>query len=143
MTSGTSGGLPVTDHPEKGDIEFLDERIDEFNAKQTGFYDGRLLSIFLKDADGAISAGLRGHTWGGCCEIKLLWVDERHRRSGIGSQILSAAEREARQRGCSQVVLSSHSFQAPGFHEKKGYRRIGEVEGYPSGYANILLLKQL
>jgi GNAT superfamily N-acetyltransferase len=135
--------LRVTDEPTAADLEFLEDRINEFNSATTGYRDGRYLAIFLRDANGAIRAGLTGHTWGGCAEVKFLWVRESERHKGLGSAMLQAAEREAKSRGCTQLVLSTHSFQAPGFYAKHGYTACGETPDYPSGYAQIFLRKVL
>ena len=135
--------LRVLEDPAAADIAFLENQINEHNADVTGHRDGRMLTIFLRDDRGAIRAGLSGHTWGGCAEVKLLWVREAERRSGIGSRLLAAAEREARERGCRQIVLSTHSFQAPLFYKKHGYTVSGEFPGYPIGGSQIFLRKAL
>jgi hypothetical protein len=44
---------------------------------------------------------------------------------------MPSAEAEAVTRGCVQVVLATHSFQAPGFHEHMGYERKYTIEGRP------------
>jgi ribosomal protein S18 acetylase RimI-like enzyme len=136
-------GLEVVDDPSKGDLEFLDERINEFNYDVTGYRDGRYLAVFLRDAGGAIRAGLAGHTWGGCGFVSHLWVRADARRNGIGSRLLAAAEREAQRRGCARMVLSTHSFQAPAFYRRLGYRQIGEATGYPRGHSQVYLAKDL
>jgi len=99
--------------------------------------------MLLRDAEGHIYAGLTGHTWGGVAEIRLLWVDERRRHTGIGSGLLRAAEEEARSRGCGKIVLSTHSFQAPGFYLSHGYIVTGEFSDYPRGHRSIFLEKPL
>ena len=131
------------DEPRARDVALLEEEINDFNYAATGFHDGRSLAAFLRDADGRLRAGLAGHTWGGCCEIRFLWVRERERRAGLGSALLGAAEGEARARGCDQVVLSTHSFQAPDFYRRHGYLEVGRVAGYPRGHAQIFLCKRL
>jgi len=135
--------IRFVDEPSARDLEQLEERINQFNFVTTGLYDGRSLASFLRDTDGALRAGLAGHTWGGCCEIRFLWVREAERRSGLGSALLGAAEREARARGCDRVVLSTHSFQAPGFYRRHGYVEVGRADGYPRGHAQIFLMKRL
>lgn len=122
---------------------FLADRIYEFNAKATGYVDGRLFAGTIRDSAGEIVAGISGHTWGGCCEITNLWVHERHRGHGMGKALLRAAESEAAQRGCRQVVLLTHSFQAPGFYEGLGYQRQYVIEGRPKGYADIIYARRL
>ena len=135
--------LRFEEEPAPADIEFLEDAINEYNFATTGYRDGRYLAIFLRDANGAIRAGLSGHTWGGCAEVKFLWVREAERRSGLGTQLLRAAEAEARARGCRQIVLGTHSFQAPEFYKKHGYTIAGEFPAYPIGYSQFFLRKSL
>jgi GNAT superfamily N-acetyltransferase len=137
---------PVLDVTEEGapdDLRFLEEHINQFNFATTAIRDARGLIILLRDADRTIYAGLSGHTWGGVAEIRFLWVDEARRHTGIGSRLLRAAEHEARARGCRKIVLSTHSFQAPGFYGKHGYIVAGEFSEYPRGHRSIFLEKFL
>jgi GNAT superfamily N-acetyltransferase len=135
--------IRFVEEPAAADLERLEGEIDEFNFRTTGFRDGRHLAAFLHDDAGALRAGLAGHTWGGCAEIKFLWVREAERRSGLGSRLLEAAEDEARARGCTRLVLSTHSFQAPGFYRRHGYAEVGRADGYPRGHAQIFFVKTL
>jgi GNAT superfamily N-acetyltransferase len=135
--------IRFVEEPSRDDLEALDEEIYRFNVRATGFDDGRALAAFLRDEVGALRAGLAGHTWGGCAEVKLLWVREADRRSGLGSRLLAAAEREVAARGCTRVVLSTHSFQAPAFYLRRGYVECGRVVGYPHGHSQIYLMKEL
>ena len=122
---------------------FLADRIYEFNATATGYVDGRLIAGCIRNDAGDIVAGFNGHTWGGCCELSHVWVDEQHRGQGLGAQLLRAAEAEAAARGCAQVVLATHTFQAPGFYERSGYERKYAIEGRPKGFADIIYVKVL
>jgi GNAT superfamily N-acetyltransferase len=121
---------------------FLVDRIYEFNSQTTGYFDGRLLAGSIHNDAGEIIAGFSGHTWGGCCEISHLWVIETMRGQGLGRRLLEAAEAEALRRGCGQVVLSTHSFQAPEFYKRLGYQEVFEIEGRPRGHSNIIYIKQ-
>lgn len=121
----------------------LSDRLYEFNVDVTGISDGELLSIAVRDGSGNLIAGLNGHSWGGCCEVKQLWIDEQQRGQGLGSTMMMAAEREATRRGCVQIVLSTHSFQAPEFYESLGYIRLAAIPNYPKGHENILYIKYL
>ena len=131
--------LAVRDEAAPEDLQFLEEQINEFNFTTTGIRDARGLVILLRDADRTIYAGLSGHTWGGVAEVRFLWVDEPKRHTGIGSRLLRAAEHEARTRGCRKIVLSTHSFQAPGFYGKHGYIVVGGFSEYPRGHRSIFL----
>jgi ribosomal protein S18 acetylase RimI-like enzyme len=72
-----------------------------------------------------------------------LWVAEAERGRGLGRALLQAAEAEAARRGCEQILVSTHSFQAPAFYERLGYQRQAMVPGQPKGHANIVYLKRL
>ena len=121
----------------------LAERIYEFNSKATGYADGRLLAGSIRNDADEVVAGFSGHTWGGCCVIANIWVHERHRGRGLGKALIQAAEAEAWRRGCTQVVLLTHSFQAPQFYEHHGYERKYAIDGYPKGHADIVYVKLL
>lgn len=122
---------------------FLLERIYEYNAKATGLFDGQLLAASIRGAADEIVAAVTGHIWGGTCQVTHLWVHEAQRRNGLGTALMRAVESEAKRRGCGQVVLSTHSFQAPSFYERLGYKRIASIEDYPEGHANVIYSKKL
>ena len=135
--------LVVRDDIAPEDLAYLETQIDEHNIATTGLRDGRRLAILLRDGTDRIEAGLAGHTWGGACEVRFLWVDAPLRGRGLGRRLLRAAEDEARARGCAKLVLSTHSFQAPGFYRKLGYAPAGAFDGYPRGHRQIFLEKRL
>jgi GNAT superfamily N-acetyltransferase len=135
--------LAVLETPDGHDVRFLEDRIDEYNLATTGITDVRLLAIILRDPDGSITAGLYGWTWGRCCEVKTLWVHQRRRGQGLGTRLMAAAEAEAHRRGAAQIVLSTHSFQAPDFYRRLGFEPVGQVEDYPVGHRSIYLRKRL
>ena len=128
---------------EPEDLQFLEEQINEYNFATTGIRDARLLVKLLRDSAGQIYAGFSGHTWGGVAEVRFLWVEEARRQTGIGSDLLRAAEEEASSRGCKKIVLSTHSFQAPNFYFKRGYVVAGEISDYPLGHTQIFYEKVL
>ena len=122
---------------------FLVERIYEFNARATGYADGKLLGGCFRSETGEVIAAFNGHTWGGCCVIAHLWVHETHRGRGLGRTLLEAAEAEAARRGCEQVIVSTHSFQAPAFYERHGYEKHAIIHGQPKGHTNLVYVKRL
>ena len=123
--------LRIEDDPRREDQAFLDDRLYEFNAAATAVDDGRSLAVFVRDDDGTIVAGLHGWTWGGTGFVQAIWVDKRLRGHGVGSRLIAAAEAEALRRGCHQMHLDTHSYQAPAFYRRLGYEAIGELPGWP------------
>ena len=131
------------EEPSRDDLDALKSAIDAFNYETTGFRDGRYLAAFVRDDDGRMTAGLSGFTWGGYAKVEFLWIAEPHRRVGLGRRLLTAAEDEARSRGCALIVLDTHDFQAPGFYTKLGYEACGRVEGTPRGSGQTWFRKAL
>ena len=130
-------------HPDSRDVELLKDRIDTFNVDKTEIHDFKELAIFLRDSSGQMTAGLYAYTWGGCLDIKLLWVSDDIRGRGLGSTLMYAAEREGIARGCHVAMLGTHSFQAPDFYKKLGYEEIGVLDGYPIQHKKYFLKKAL
>lgn len=62
----------------------------------------------------------------------------------MGSRLLDAAERVARERGCERINVSSFTFQAPSFYAKHGYVETGRTEALPlAGQADVHFVKHL
>jgi len=128
--------------PTPDEVQYLEDRIYEFNSSATGIGDGEWLAFFLRDRD-RIVAGICGNTWGGTCELRQFWVEQSQRNCGLGTKLLHAAEREARRRGCTQIVLMTFSFQAPAFYERHGFEAVAAIDDHPQGHRNVLMRKRL
>jgi len=135
--------LVITTEPTPGQIQYLEDRIYEFNSTATGITDGEWLAIFVRDEEDRIAAGICGNTWGGCLEIRQFWVEAARRKQGLGTRLLEAAEQEAHRRGCRQMLLMTFTFQAPAFYAKHGFEVVAVVDDHPRGHKNLLLRKRL
>jgi GNAT superfamily N-acetyltransferase len=133
----------ISSQPTPVEVQYLEDRLYEFNSAATGITDGEWLAIFLRDDDHRIVAGICGNTWGGCADIRQFWVEEARRKQGLGTRLLAAAEQEARRRGCWQMLLMTFSFQAPAFYAKHGFEVVAVVDDHPHGHKNMLLRKRL
>jgi GNAT superfamily N-acetyltransferase len=130
-------------NPDAREIQSLNDHIDTFNVEETRIHDFKELAIFLRDSTRQLIAGVYAFTWGGCLDIRSLWVREDLRGAGFGSKLMDAVEQEAIRRGCRIATLETHSFQAPRFYEKLGYEEIGVLDGYPIGHKKHYLKKLL
>jgi GNAT superfamily N-acetyltransferase len=114
-----------------------------YNEMQSGTRDSRPLNVFVLDTDTeAVLGGLTGRTSLGLLFVDFFFLPDGLRGSGIGSRVLRLAEEEARRRGCVAAVLYTISFQAPGFYERHGYERFGEIPCTPSGTSRIFFTKR-
>jgi hypothetical protein len=55
----------IETNPTPEHIQYLEDRLYEFNSAATGITDGQGLAIFVRDEQDRIVAGICGHTWGG------------------------------------------------------------------------------
>ena len=142
MTGGTRQ-IRMVDRPDPDVVVRLGDEISAFNFGVTGVHDGREFYAAVHDEQDDLVAGVYGWTWGGTGWIERLWVRESDRGRGLGTRLLAAVESEARHRGCTQLALSTHSFQAPGFYRRHGFAIAGEVAEYPAGHSYLLLRRPL
>jgi len=101
------------------------------------------LALYLRDEDGTIRGGLTGYLAWRWLYVDLLWVDERLRGQGYGTELLAGAERVAREGGCIAARLDTYEFQARPFYERHGYAVYAVLEGYPAGTRTYSMRKSL
>ncbi|MGY2397495.1 GNAT family N-acetyltransferase [Pseudomonas sp. SDO5271_S396] len=136
--------IEISDQPCPDAERILGAGLAAFNKGITGFNDRQPLSVLIKDSSsGQILGGITGKTSLGTAFLDLFHLPDALRGSGIGSQLLQAFEDEARRRGCRHAVLYTLSFQAPGFYEKHGWVRFGEIACEPEGSSRVFLSKAL
>ena len=113
-----------------------------FNEAWIGPSNELPVRLVARDELGVVG-GLLGHTRWKWLYVAKLWVDERGRGKGIGTQLLTAAEELARSRGCTDASLDTFEYQARPFYEKLGYELFGTLDGFPPGYRQFYLRKRL
>ena len=134
--------VELTDSPEEGDEAFVIAQTRAYNATFTD-EDVRSLCVFIRDAEEHIIGGLTAKTYWEYLEIQFLWVHEDYRDQGLGSELMVAAEAEARRRACKHAFLDTLSFQALGFYKKLGYSEFGRLSGFSGQHDRHFLRKAL
>ena len=130
-------------NPTDKEIAFVNNALQKFNDEKVGPDNHELLNIVEYNNSGNIIAGILGGTYWGWMHIDILWVDENHRKQGLGTQLLKAAESEAINRGCHSVHVDTMSWQASDFYKKHGYEIISELNDIPNGNKKYHLIKKL
>src|SRR5580692_10202561 len=106
--------MEVTDAPRDDEEAFVIAQTREYNAGFTED-DVRTVCVFARDDAGAVIGGLTGKTYLRYLDIAFLWVDKKYRGKRLATKLMTAAETEARRRGCEHALLDTLSFQALGF----------------------------
>lgn len=109
----------------------------EFNLKHLGseiintYYQA---AVTAKNEQGESVGGIHGDMYWDWLYIDTLWVDEKYRGKGVGSQLLDDLERLAISKGVFGGHLETTDFQALEFYKKKGYKVFGELNDKPIGH---------
>lgn len=130
-------------NPSENEIKYVRDALFKYNEERVEEDGHTPLNIVEYDADGNIIGGILGGTYWGWMYIDIMWVREDHRRKGLGSKLISEAEKEAVRRGCHHVHVDTMSWQAPEFYKKHGYEVIGVLPDIPKGNEKYLLMKAL
>jgi ribosomal protein S18 acetylase RimI-like enzyme len=134
--------IEVTNTPSDKDEAFIVAQTRAFNSAFMPD-DVKTLCVFARDPGGNIVGGLTGKTYWNYLDISFLWVHEAHRGAGHATALMSAAEAEARTRGCFNVLLDTFGFQALGFYKKLGYAEFGRLSGFAGNHDRHYLFKAL
>lgn len=121
-----------------GEVDALEQHLYAFNAERTGYADGAGLA-FVAEAYGEPIGAVAGHTWGGVCELKQVWVAESWRGRGVGRELMQAAIAEAKARGCADVFLATYDFQAPDFYKRLGFAEVARLADKPRGHTEFVM----
>ena len=98
----------------------------------------------IVDKEGHIIAGCTGYIYPwAIMYIDDMWVDEKYRRQGLGSQALQAVEKAAEEKGCYVITLGTWDFQARPYYLKHGYTVFSTKKDCPKGHENYELFKRL
>jgi ribosomal protein S18 acetylase RimI-like enzyme len=142
--SDAGGSTPLRIGEKDAELsERLSRELTAFNVEATGADDELGLFVRAADADGELVAGLTGWSWGGSAGISMLWVRADRRHESWGTRLVRAAEDEARRRGCTTMLVSSFTFQAPAFYQRLGYLEVGRSKGFPAGAEDVHHVKRL
>lgn len=129
------------------DIDYVCGRLVEYNLRKVprtqreNFID---ISRKITDENGNVVAGCIAEIY--CWNIAwvdVLWVDENHRKSGLGTTLLGEIENIAAMEGCSLIHLDTFDFQAKDFYIKLGYEVFGILDDCPEGHCRYYLKKRL
>ena len=88
--------------------------------------DDESVQIVGLDEGGVIATCRLRDLGGGQWKLERMVVDRRVRGNGVGGRLLAGAEREARERGATEMVLNAQR-QAESFYAAHGYRAEGET----------------
>jgi GNAT superfamily N-acetyltransferase len=134
----------LTDTIDPAVSDVIGQGLNVFNDETVGYTDRKPIAVVVHDPDtGAPVGGAVGRSSLGLLFLDLFYLPKSLRGAGVGSEVLRTFEAEGKRRGCVSAVLYTISFQAPGFYERHGWRRFGEIACEPPGTSRIFMTKEL
>jgi GNAT superfamily N-acetyltransferase len=135
--------ITVTGSPSADELETIGGALAAFNESDVGPAERVAIAVIVRDKAGAIVAGLSGYSAWGWLYVQWLWVAETQRGKGLAAQMLTAAEGEARKRGCHAAHIDTFSPVALKTYQRAGYVAFGALEDFPKGRTRTFLQKPL
>ncbi len=135
---------PLTEEEESYITKKIGEYAYTVATPEPGTPEEEQMIFWAEDKDGSFAGGcvVNIHEWGRAV-LALLWVEETHRKRGLGSMLLKTAERAVREKGCHYLCLGTMDFMARGFYEKHGYAVFTVNRDFPKGHEGWSLSKQI
>jgi GNAT superfamily N-acetyltransferase len=123
--------ITYTPDPTAEDINLLGKGIAAYATQQKGHEPIELFGFFIRDAQNKLQGGCNGAIFYGCLYVDQLYLEEALRKQGYGTQLIQAAEKLGKERGCTFSTVNTMDWEALGFYKKLGY----VVEFTRRGYA--------
>jgi GNAT superfamily N-acetyltransferase len=115
-----------------------------FTGKSVGPPDNRDFALLITaPGDEAVLGGLWAQSRWGAFYVDMIVVPEALRGTGVGTDLMTRAEAEARARGCHLMWLDTYAFQARPFYEKLGFEVFGQMDGPAPFYPRWFMRKAL
>lgn len=117
--------------------------IDVYNDARTGRPEpASRVAVLVRDARGVTLGGAWCVIYYDWLHVDLMYLPASLRGQGMGTRVMRAVEREAARHGCNGVWLDTATFQAPGFYDKLGFTKFGELPDFTPGSDRMWLLKR-
>lgn len=135
--------IAVEQNPDRQAKVAIQTGLFEANVESTGDGHFEAISVVARDSNSNVIGGVVGEAYWGWVNFTSVWVHAEHRRKGLASQMLKAAEAEAARMGYTQAYLDTFSFQSPELYLRAGYEVFGQLDNFPAGAKRLFLRKTI
>jgi len=135
--------VAVEHDPDQGTKNAIQKGLFDANVEVTGDGSFDLVFVAARDSNSTVIGGVVGEAYWGWVNFTTVWVHPDHRRKGLASQMLKAAEKEAARMGYTQAYLDTFSFQSPDLYLRAGYEIFGQLENFPAGGKRVFMRKTI
>lgn len=122
---------------------FLKNGVVDYNKRYLGEWKPKPFSIYIRNAEGDIIAGVCGDYIKAYTRINWTWVHEDYRSRGVGRRVLNTLEEFAREKGCRYMQLDTMDFQAKPFYLRLGFFVVATLPNWINGHECYIMRKEL
>ncbi len=90
--------------------------------------------LAIKDSSNNLIGGLTASTSYGWLLVKVLWVKNECRGTGLGRSLMKQAERKGIELGCHHIWLDTSNPEAMSFYQSLNYEIFGQLSNGPDQY---------
>ncbi len=122
--------LSLEENPSPDDVQILETGITVNAIQKKGQNPVSFFGIFIRDEKERLVAGCNGDVLYGCLWVGQLWVREEWRGKGYGTELMQAAEKYGKEKGCLFSAVNTMDWEALDFYKKLGYKVEFERHGF-------------
>ncbi len=132
----------ITSTPSSDDAEIVTRGVFDYGRGLASGGGAQSLACFVREGDSVIGGGI-GRTEYNRLFVSSLWVSERYRGQGIGSEILLRMEREASDRGCRDALIETLIDANLVLYGRLGYKSVATITNYVGPFTRHIMVKDL
>lgn len=123
-------------------VSELETKLDRYDKQFVGYPKSGSVSIGYLDAQGHLMAGLDATmTAFNILYVSTVFVDEAHRRKGLGRQLMTEMEEKAKLLGANTIRLDTFDWQGYAFYKALGYQEVGFYRNETDDYSEHFFVK--
>ena len=122
---------------------FIKSGVVSYNKRFLGEWKPSLFSLYIRNAEGNIIAGVCGDYIHAYARLNWTWVHEEFRSRGVGRRAMLAVEAFAKEKGCRYMQLDTMDFQAKPFYQKLGFQVVATLPDWINGHDCIIMRKEI
>ena len=107
--------------PKADDTQILCDGVAENAKTKKGHNPASFFAFFIRDENKKIIGGCNGailHDWS---YVDQLWISESLRGQGYGTQLMTIAEKYAKEKNSRFISVNTYDWEAPYFYKKLGF----------------------
>jgi len=130
MTNSNSYQFIIRDTADAADEKLLFEGLNQHGHETKAMSPIQPFVILVKDKNGNTVGGAKGQTYYGCLYVDILWIEKELRHLGLGTTLMSEAEKIGKEKKCTFATVNTMDWEALSFYQKLGY----QIEFVRGGY---------